>query len=372
MRQPFNSARLSARCYFYLPALVALLLSTLTLTIFAPSTASAAQTARYYPQTRQSIGGAFLKFYDQYGGVNLFGYPITGELSENGRPVQYFERQRMEYHAEYAGTSNEVQLSLLGTWKAQGRPAIAQVGAFASSLNSLYVPATGHSLSYSFLNYWKAYGGLRIFGYPITEPANENGYLVQYFERARMEYHPEKAGLSYGIELGLLGKEYLQGGVQAAKSGQPSAPAPPVAVVAAPPVAPNPAGNLANDLLTMLNGARQQAGLAPAEANGQVAAVAQSRSNDMAARNYFSHITPEGTDFINALKAGSVPFKLTGEIIGKNNFSADKTARAAYDTFMNSPAHKSIVMDGRYNTAGAAVAKDGAGFYYFTVIYTQR
>ena len=189
-----------------------------------------------------------MRFYDRYGGINLFGYPITDEVMENGRTVQYFERQRMEYHSDFAGTDNEVQLSLLGTLQAQGRSSTARVAVFPSSTHRLYVQETGHFLSYSFLNYWKAYGEVRVFGYPLTEPSNENGYLVQYFERARMEYHPEKVGLSYGIELGHLGKEYLQGGLRLANSA-PSA--------ASPAAAPNATDAMGNDLLAMLNGARQ-------------------------------------------------------------------------------------------------------------------
>jgi len=349
--------------YFYLPALVALLVSTLTLTIFKPTPASANQTVRFYAATHHSIGGAFLKFYDRHGGTNLFGYPLTGEVMENGRPVQYFERQRMEYHSEHAGTANEVQLSLLGTQKAQGRASTDRVAPFMSSANRLYVQETGHSLSYSFLSYWKAYGDVRIFGYPLTEPANENGYLVQYFERARMEYHPEKAGLSYGIELGHLGKEYLPAGILAAKNVSPAAPAP---------VTSGSTDDMGNELLALINNARQGAGIAPAALNGQLSTVSRTRSNDMAGRNYFSHVSPEGTDFMHALKSANMPFKLAGEIIAKNNYSADKTVRTAYDAYMNSPAHRAIIMDGRYNTVGVGVAKDGKGYYYYTVIFTQR
>jgi hypothetical protein len=36
-------------------------------------------------------------------------------------------------------------------------------------------------------------------------------YIVQYFERRRMEYHPENAGTSFEILLGLLGRDVLAG-----------------------------------------------------------------------------------------------------------------------------------------------------------------
>jgi hypothetical protein len=46
-----------------------------------------------------------------------------------------------------------------------------------------------------------------MFGYPISEEFTEGGYIVQYFERARFEWHPENTGTSYEVLLGLLGRE---------------------------------------------------------------------------------------------------------------------------------------------------------------------
>ena len=51
---------------------------------------------------------------------------------------------------------------------------------------------TGHSLCYKFRDYWLQNGGLDRFGYPITEFTIEDGRIVQYFQRGRMEWHPEK------------------------------------------------------------------------------------------------------------------------------------------------------------------------------------
>ncbi|CAA9559582.1 MAG: hypothetical protein AVDCRST_MAG18-968 [uncultured Thermomicrobiales bacterium] len=50
----------------------------------------------YFPQTGQGVGGWFLGYWRERGGVNVFGFPISGEITENGRTVQYFERARFE------------------------------------------------------------------------------------------------------------------------------------------------------------------------------------------------------------------------------------------------------------------------------------
>jgi hypothetical protein len=65
---------------------------------------------------------------------------------------------------------------------------------------------TGHTLRGSFLDSWLRYGGLARFGYPLTEEYVEDGRVVQYFERARFEQHPENAP-PYDVLFGLLARE---------------------------------------------------------------------------------------------------------------------------------------------------------------------
>jgi phospholipase C len=67
---------------------------------------------------------------------------------------------------------------------------------------SVTFPQTGKTLSGIFLDYWNTHGGLMQQGYPISDPMTEvsdlNGkpYMVQYFERAVFEYHPENQALN--------------------------------------------------------------------------------------------------------------------------------------------------------------------------------
>ncbi|MGH9175534.1 MAG: N-acetylmuramoyl-L-alanine amidase, partial [Vicinamibacterales bacterium] len=76
-----------------------------------------------------------------------------------------------------------------------------------------YFAVTGHNVPGAFHDYWTANGGLRRFGFPLTEAFEEvsetdgGRYLTQYFERARFELHPEFAGTEYAVQLGLVGVE---------------------------------------------------------------------------------------------------------------------------------------------------------------------
>lgn len=65
---------------------------------------------------------------------------------------------------------------------------------------------TGFWVSGAFLAYFDANGGLEVFGYPISAPYNNHGILVQYFQKARMEWHPFNPD-PYKVQLGLLGEE---------------------------------------------------------------------------------------------------------------------------------------------------------------------
>ncbi len=63
----------------------------------------------------------------------------------------------------------------------------------APPTSTLYFAETHHNLSSEFLRFWQQNDGLRVFGYPLTEVFAEDGLQVQYFERVRLEYHPDIA-----------------------------------------------------------------------------------------------------------------------------------------------------------------------------------
>jgi hypothetical protein len=52
---------------------------------------------------------------------------------------------------------------------------------------------------------------MTVLGYPISDQVQEmlpdkQIYTVQYFERGRIEYHPQQAGTPFEMQLGLLGR----------------------------------------------------------------------------------------------------------------------------------------------------------------------
>src|SRR5437764_5304514 len=71
-------------------------------------------------------------------------------------------------------------------------------------------PQTGRCVPERFYAYWQQHGGLALNGYPLSDPfteALEDGkpYTVQYFERVRMEHHPENQP-PFDVLLGQFGR----------------------------------------------------------------------------------------------------------------------------------------------------------------------
>jgi hypothetical protein len=128
--------------------------------------------------------------------------------------VQYFERARFELHPELP-PDFYVSLTLLGTHFTEGRTEPAFQWLSAGPSGRTFFAESGHSLGGAFEGFWKGRGGLAAFGYPVSEeltevnPNDGREYTVQYFQRARFEYHPENVGTPYEVQLGQLGRQFL-------------------------------------------------------------------------------------------------------------------------------------------------------------------
>lgn len=161
------------------------------------------------PGPPPAVGARFEGYYVARGGETILGRPIAEPTVVNGREIQWFERARLEHWPEFAGTPYELQLGRLGVEFTAGRT-FAPQSYFVSTSEQRFFPETGHAVGGAFLRFYDGNGGLDAFGYPISEEFDEvlpdgRAYRVQYFERVRMEYHPELGGTPYEVQLGLLG-----------------------------------------------------------------------------------------------------------------------------------------------------------------------
>jgi hypothetical protein len=190
-----------------------------------PNTGPDSQASETFLETGFSLNGMLLGFWNNNGGLSIFGFPIDSERENNGLVFQWFERNRLELHPENAAPYN-ILLGRLGSealanqgidWTTLPKVSYAPAGC-------LYFPETEHSLCGNFLTYWQNNGltfegtsgntfaqSLALFGLPLSQPrmeTNSSGdrVITQWFERARFEYHPDKPS-EYRVLLGRLGAE---------------------------------------------------------------------------------------------------------------------------------------------------------------------
>jgi hypothetical protein len=185
---------------------------------FLPAASAAAQQPgeRCFPETGYCISGPIRQYWEQNGGLPVFGYPTTPQRIETiedwSGPVQWFERDRLEDHSNQgigvlAGRLGVERLEQMGRPWSPRTPAPVEPGC-------RLFPETGYQACGAFLNYWNRNGGLMRFGYPVTDVMVETiegrQLNVQYFERRRMEWHPQNPA-PYNVLLGLLGNEIRSG-----------------------------------------------------------------------------------------------------------------------------------------------------------------
>jgi acetyl esterase/lipase len=169
-------------------------------------------TARTFPETGKTVRGAFLRAWEQQGGLPQPGYPVSEAMQERAADgttltVQYFERGVLELRPDAPGSITQRRLGAalydrLYPLGALGQTASTEPGA-------VFFPPTGKRLGGRFLAYWQAHGGLAQQGYPVSDEFTEPGadgtvHRVQYFERSVFEYHPENVP-PYDILLRPLG-----------------------------------------------------------------------------------------------------------------------------------------------------------------------
>jgi Cu-Zn family superoxide dismutase len=226
-RAPRQAGRCRSR--LFVPALLASL--GLLALMVAPS-ASAQADQRCFPETGFCISGRIATFWDQNGGLAVFGLPLAAQQEEQieGKAIQtqQFERTRLELHPENQAPY-DVLLGRIGSdaLEQQGRDWFGFPKSASQQEGCRFFPETGHNVCGDIWKTWQASGlefdkrpgksfeeSLGLFGLPLSDQMTETiegkEYTVQWFERARIELHPENQA-PYNVLLGRLGAEVSAG-----------------------------------------------------------------------------------------------------------------------------------------------------------------
>jgi hypothetical protein len=167
-----------------------------------------AHDERYFPQTGFRIDNDDVwNFFQQYGGIETFGYPTSRMMTFLGCPVQMFQRQIIQVcPGQGAGLINMLDPEIFPYTQVNGSTFPAadptlknntpQVGSPTYGVDILAfidqnVPDTYAGQPVNFLQHFNLTGGLTIWGAPISQPAPDptNGnFIYQRFQRGIMHY----------------------------------------------------------------------------------------------------------------------------------------------------------------------------------------
>lgn len=105
-------------------------------------------------------------------------------------------------------------------------------------------------------------------------------------------------------------------------------------------------------LLSETNIQRSQNGETALALNSQLSAAAQAKANDMVARDYWSHVTPDGQQPWQFISNAGYTYVSAGENLA---YGFD-TSNAAVAGWMNSPTHRANILNTSYQEVGFGIA----------------
>lgn len=139
----------------------------------------------------------------------------------------------------------------------------------------------------------------------------------------------------------------------------------PAANTPAPDVQGSTGNTIANEetqMLSLINAERAKTGAKPLTANVDLTKVARLKSQDIAAKNYFSHTSPTYGSPFEMLKKYGINYLYAGENLAKNS-----TVQAAHTALMNSEGHRKNILNPTFTEVGIGVITDEGN----TKVYTQ-
>lgn len=109
---------------------------------------------------------------------------------------------------------------------------------------------------------------------------------------------------------------------------------------------------LPNAIVSLTNGERTRAGQAPLSADPALMKAAQAHAEEMAAKGYFAHVSPEGNLPWVWFQQFSYPYQYAGENLAVNFFDSTDVVAA----WMNSPTHRDNIVRREFSEIGIGIA----------------
>ncbi|GAA3007684.1 hypothetical protein JCM13580A_57670 [Streptomyces drozdowiczii] len=129
------------------------------------------------------------------------------------------------------------------------------------------------------------------------------------------------------------------------------------------PAQPTPsASSDADQVLALVNTERAKEGCSPVTGNDQLTTAAQRHSEDMAANDYFSHSSQDGSGPGERITAAGYRWSTYGENIAKGQ----RTPADVMNSWMNSPGHRANILNCSFKELGVGIQDSPGG-----IVWTQ-
>ena len=125
---------------------------------------------------------------------------------------------------------------------------------------------------------------------------------------------------------------------------------------------------LEQKVIELVNQQRAYNGLPALKANWEVSRVARYKSQDMIDKHYFAHQSPTFGSPFNMMENFGIRFSAAGENIAYGQ----RTPEEVMKSWMNSPGHRSNILNATYNQIGVGVAKSSNGTFYWTQMFIKK
>jgi uncharacterized protein YkwD len=115
---------------------------------------------------------------------------------------------------------------------------------------------------------------------------------------------------------------------------------------------PPRASGYAQSIVEAMNQERAAHGLGPLRLESRLSLAAEDRVDDMLAKRYFDHVSPEGVSPFSWVKARGYRYRLVGE----NLALGYRSSQSVVSGWMNSRGHRENILKGGFDEVGIAFA----------------
>ncbi|MCQ6279163.1 hypothetical protein JN080_07855 [Bacillus sp. EB600] len=112
---------------------------------------------------------------------------------------------------------------------------------------------------------------------------------------------------------------------------------------------------IAQQVIELTNNERRKNGLPPLSADASLSKVAQTKTNDMNAKHYFSHTSPTYGSPFDMMRDFGVTYRAAGENIAMGQ----TTAQQVVTSWMNSEGHRKNILSTNYTNIGVGYTSSG-------------